>query len=242
MLQADYFKPPQIMKHLSIGDGREPCIPPCGSMLATALLLAVQSASAGDILRGGATAPSNGPHTAGSNTGAPQAAAARDNARDSLSRTSRAIESVQRAQQNALRAAAAANNAGLNPNRPGVQLPNVPNGLAPGGLKVSPDVAANPSLWAGAFLPTQTNNGGKAQVTVKQTRQQALLNWESFNVGKDTNLHFDQSAGKENAGQWIAFNKVSDPSGNPSQILGSITAPGQVYVINQNGIIFGGAS
>ncbi|MFZ4768254.1 MAG: filamentous hemagglutinin N-terminal domain-containing protein, partial [Roseimicrobium sp.] len=33
-----------------------------------------------------------------------------------------------------------------------------------------------------------------------------------------------------------------DPTGSPSQILGSITAQGQVYVINQNGIIFGGAS
>jgi hypothetical protein len=35
---------------------------------------------------------------------------------------------------------------------------------------------------------------------------------------------------------------VNDPSGSPTQILGKIDAPGQVYVINQNGIIFGGSS
>ena len=42
--------------------------------------------------------------------------------------------------------------------------------------------------------------------------------------------------------QWIAFNIVNDPLGVPSQILGSIQALGQVYLINQNGIIFGGSS
>ena len=40
----------------------------------------------------------------------------------------------------------------------------------------------------------------------------------------------------------LRLNRVTDPSGSPSQILGSITAPGQVYIINQNGIIFGGSS
>ncbi len=35
---------------------------------------------------------------------------------------------------------------------------------------------------------------------------------------------------------------LSDPSGVPSQILGQIKAEGSVYLINQNGIIFGGTS
>ncbi|MCB1232786.1 MAG: filamentous hemagglutinin N-terminal domain-containing protein, partial [Verrucomicrobiae bacterium] len=78
--------------------------------------------------------------------------------------------------------------------------------------------------------------------TVKQTASQALLSWRTFNVGKNTTLRFDQTAGEANANKWIAFNKVNDPSGVPSQILGSILADGQVYIINRNGIIFGGAS
>ena len=215
---------------------------PLGWAAAMLLLLGMQSAQTGDILRGGAAPPNAGNRPAGASTGAAQAAAARSNAQDALARTSRAVESVQRAQLNAARAAAGANNAGPDPTRPGFILPDVPNGLGPGGLQVAPGVGTDLSLWTGAFLPTQTSGGGKTQVTIKQTAQQALLNWQTFNVGRDTNLHFDQSEGKENVGQWTAFNKVNDPSGRPSQILGSITAPGQVYVVNQNGIIFGGAS
>src|SRR5262249_30184960 len=70
----------------------------------------------------------------------------------------------------------------------------------------------------------------------------ALLAWETFNIGRNTTLTFDQSAGGPNVSQWIAFNRINDPSGLPSQILGFIRAPGQVYVINQNGIIFGGSA
>src|SRR5262249_3174062 len=90
--------------------------------------------------------------------------------------------------------------------------------------------------------PTETTSGGSTTVNVQQTSQQAVLNWKSFNVGKQTKLNFDQSAGGANASQWVAFNKITDPTGVPSQILGSITAQGQVYVINQNGISFGGSS
>jgi filamentous hemagglutinin len=38
------------------------------------------------------------------------------------------------------------------------------------------------------------------------------------------------------------LNRVLDPTAAPSQILGSIKAEGQVYVINQNGIVFNGTS
>ncbi len=133
-------------------------------------------------------------------------------------------------------------NLGPNPFRPTQQLPNVANGLAPGGLQVAPAVPQNPQLWVGANLPQQTIANGQTTVTITQNAQQAILNWQTFNIGRETHLTFDQTAGGENASQWIAFNKISDPSGNPSQILGSLDALGQVYVINQNGILFGGSS
>lgn len=172
--------------------------------------------------------------------------------RDSLARTTQALQAV-RAMQTSARALATSgpNNLGLNPNQPGVQLPNVPNGLTIGGLQVAPGVPANltqpapnenPALWQGASLPTQTVANGRTNVDIIQNQQQALLNWQTFNVGRETSVHFDQTAGGQNASQWIAFNKISDPSGVPSQILGSIDALGQVYLINQNGIIFGGSS
>jgi len=162
-----------------------------------------------------------------------------------LLRTNQAVGAAL-ALQNAARAAALAspaNNAGANPNQPGQTLPNVPNGLGVGGLQVAPGVGTDPGKWIGANLPTQTlNSGGKTEVTIKQTTQQALLSWQTLNVGKETTLKFDQSAGGANTSKWIAFNKINDPTGSPTQILGNIKADGQIYIINQNGIIFGGSS
>ena len=90
--------------------------------------------------------------------------------------------------------------------------------------------------------PPRSANGDHADVTVKQTQQKAILEWETFNVGGNTELYFDQRAGGANASEWIALNRVLDNTARPSKILGSIKADGQVYIINRNGIIFGGAS
>ncbi len=205
----------------------------------------LMSQAPADILRGGGNAgtapPAASPTPAGGTTPA-ATNQARTNATDTLARTTQALNSV-RAMQAAARAGAIAgpNNLGNHPVT-GQPLPNVPNGLGTGGLQVDGHVATDASWWQGADAPTQTTNGGKVEVTVKQTAQQALLNWETFNVGKNTTLSFDQSAGGSNARQWIAFNKVNDPSANPTQILGTIKAQGQVYIINRNGIIFGGSS
>jgi len=205
---------------------------------------------AGDLLRGGAPAGSRGTPAFGSNPAT--TTQARNNAKDALARTTQAVQSVQ-AMQAAARAAAVSgpNNLGADPNHPGQILPNVPNGLAPGGLQVAPGVPANlalpqpgenSALWTGAALPTQTAAAGRTTVDIRQTTAQALLTWKTFNVGKETTVNFDQSAGGTNKSQWIAFNKINDPSGSPTQILGALKADGQVYVINQNGIIFGGSS
>lgn len=197
----------------------------------------VAESRAGDILRGGAAlGPRDGASQRG-NSGQAAAARAAANAQDRLARTTQALQSVRDMQAAARKAAlnSGANNLGKDPNHPGLMLPNVPDGLAPGGLVLS----GQPT---GAKNPQQTGGGGNVTVTVKQQEQQALLEWSSFNVGKKTTLYFDQRAGGSESGNWIAFNRVTDPSGSPSQILGSIKAEGQVYVINQNGIIFGGAS
>ena len=231
----------------------------CAFRLSAALgvcftIAAQLTAGAGDLLRGGGiAAPTQGAGSAAGGSPAAATAQARANAKDALARTTNAIQAV-RAMQAAARnlAIKGPNNLGLDPNHAGHQLPNIPNGLVTGGLQVAPGVPVDlahpvagedPSLWQGAKLPTQTTTAkGRTVVTIDQTKSQALLNWETFNIGKNTTLDFDQSAGGDNSSQWIAFNKIEDPSGIPSQILGSIQAQGQVYVINQNGIIFGGSS
>lgn len=176
---------------------------------------------AGDILRGGATAASGRKAAdARANAGAQAAELARVKAADRLSRTTQAINAMRQMQSSARAASTGA---------------PVPDGLVTGGLKVLTGANAK---WTGALAPVASGNS----VSIKQTQQQALLNWETFNVGKNTSLYFNQKAGGSDSGKWIAFNKVLDPSGVPSKILGSIKADGQVYVINHNGIIFGSGS
>jgi filamentous hemagglutinin family protein len=120
----------------------------------------------------------------------------------------------------------------------------VPDGIAAGGLQVAAGIASNPTLWQNANAPTQSVNNGQTNVEVKQTAQKAILTWDSFNVGRHTTLHFDQTGGTQTDGSnnWIALNRINDPSGRPSQILGQIKAEGSVYLINRNGILFGAGS
>lgn len=215
-------------------------------------LLFASHTHAGDILRGGIAAQPRSNGATAFNANPSITAQTRKNANDLLSRTNQSLQSV-RAMQAAARAAAIAgpNHLGFDPNRPGQLLPTVPNGLAPNGLEVAPSVpknlatpqpGENSTLWTGAALPTQSSAGGRTVVTIKQTVAQAVLNWKTLNVGKSTTLKFDQSAGGANQSQWIAFNKINDPSGSPTQILGQITGEGQAYLINQNGVLFGGSS
>ena len=109
---------------------------------------------------------------------------------------------------------------------------------------MAPGVGSDPTLWQNANLPTQSSANGQTTVTIQQTAQKAILTWNTFNVGKNTIAYFNQSAGTaaDGTNNWVALNRVTDPSGVPSQILGQIRAEGSVYLINRNGIIFGGSS
>lgn len=198
-----------------------------------ALVLAARPvAGHADILRGSSYAA---PRAAGGQDAGAQAlarqrqAAQVQRAREALARTTQALQSLRLA-QDAARSAAMLN-AG-----------NVTNGIAPGGLVVAAGVGADPTLWQNANGPVQTVSGGHTQVEIVQTGAKAILTWDSFNIGKDTEVYFNQKAGGADAPQWIALNRVTDASLNPTQILGSIRAEGQVYVINPNGVIFNGSS
>ncbi|MGY3591283.1 filamentous hemagglutinin family protein [Bradyrhizobium sp. USDA 4341] len=160
---------------------------------------------------------------------AQQAQQAAQNTQASMTRAAQAIQALQAAQSAARGLAASAPS-------------TVPNGLNAGGLVPNSGLAAsgvaNPvTNWVGANTPTQTSSGSQTTVNINQTQAQAVLNWQSFNVGRDTTVNFNQQ-GNAN---WAALNKIAS-TGVPSQILGSIRADGAVYLINQNGIIFGGTS
>uniref|UniRef100_Q07LL2 Filamentous haemagglutinin family outer membrane protein n=1 Tax=Rhodopseudomonas palustris (strain BisA53) TaxID=316055 RepID=Q07LL2_RHOP5 len=154
---------------------------------------------------------------------AAQAAAAAAQAQTSLARAAGALQAMRKTQADA-RALAA--------QTPGA----IPNGLRAGGLVPDPNIAADPSLWQNATLPTERVVDGRTLVDVRQTQSKAILNWQTFNVGRNTTLTFNQDAA-----DWTVLNRV-DASTGPSTILGQIHAKGGVYVINRNGIIFGGGA
>ena len=113
------------------------------------------------------------------------------------------------------------------------------------GLLASPAKAQTPSPApvSANQLPTGGQvNAGQASISqsgntlnVNQTSQRAVVDWSTFNVGKDATVNFQQP----NA-QSATLNRVADTQ--PSQILGRITAPGQVVLVNPQGVYFGKSS
>ncbi|MFH0129863.1 filamentous hemagglutinin family protein [Variovorax sp. VaC1] len=112
---------------------------------------------------------------------------------------------------------------------------SVPNGLADGGLKV--DTNSLTAGWQNANAPVQTQQAdGRTNVAIQQTGDRAILNWETFNVGRNTTVDFKQQA------DWALLNRVNDPQARPSQIQGQIKADGTVLIANRNGVVFSGSS
>ncbi|MDP1996286.1 MAG: filamentous hemagglutinin N-terminal domain-containing protein, partial [Gallionella sp.] len=74
-----------------------------------------------------------------------------------------------------------------------------------------------------------------ANTTITQSSQNLAINWQGFSIAANEAVRFDQP----NASA-IALNRVLGQ--NPSQILGSLSANGQVFVLNPNGVLFGASA
>ena len=81
---------------------------------------------------------------------------------------------------------------------------------------------------AGTAVITQSG----LQTQVNQSSQRAVVNWDSFNVGKDAQVTFNQPNSSA-----VTLNRVTGTSA--SVIDGAIKANGQVVLVNPNGITFG---
>ena len=108
-------------------------------------------------------------------------------------------------------------------------------------LLSSPLAAGPPAPPAPTTLPQgPQTQGGSAQynytgpsLTVNQTSQNLITNWTTFNIGSSGAVQFIQPNSSA-----IALNRVTGDA-NPSQIFGSLTANGILFLVNPNGILFG---
>jgi filamentous hemagglutinin family protein len=113
-----------------------------------------------------------------------------------------------------------------------VPVITVTDGVGGNGLVV--DIS---KAWQNATLKNPVTENGQTKVTIEQDAARAIAYWDSFNVGKNTHVHFDQQGNSD----WAILNKVSN-SVAPSQIQGKVTADGTVLIVNNNGVVFTGTS
>jgi filamentous hemagglutinin family protein len=75
-------------------------------------------------------------------------------------------------------------------------------------------------------------NGQGNTLTINQNSNRLIAQWDTFNIGKDASVVFNQASSSS-----VALNRILDS--NPSEIFGSLSANGQVYLVNPSGIVFG---
>src|SRR3984957_15430109 len=77
---------------------------------------------------------------------------------------------------------------------------------------------------------------GSAAVTINQSSQNAIINWQTFNIGQGETTTFNQPNSAA-----TALNRVIGGQG-PSFLDGTLTANGRGFIVNGDGILFGAGS
>src|SRR5688572_14150810 len=93
---------------------------------------------------------------------------------------------------------------------------------------------------SGTALPTNGRVvGGEASISqsgaamrIEQSSTRAAIDWQSFNIGAQASVSFQQPSASA-----VALNRVLGASG--SEIFGRLSSNGQVFLTNPNGVLFG---
>ncbi|MEO5565148.1 MAG: filamentous hemagglutinin N-terminal domain-containing protein, partial [Luteimonas sp.] len=105
------------------------------------------------------------------------------------------------------------------------------------GLLLAANAFAADTPMGGVVVAGNANIGNTTNTTtIQQSSQLVAINWDSFNIGVGQSVVFNQPNSSS-----VALNRVL--GSDPSSILGTLSANGQVFLVNPNGVMFGkGAS
>jgi len=73
-------------------------------------------------------------------------------------------------------------------------------------------------------------------LNVNTPSDKLIVNYSSFDIARQETVNFNQPSSSA-----VALNRVTEGV-NPTQILGSLNANGRIFIINQNGVLFGQGS
>ena len=82
-----------------------------------------------------------------------------------------------------------------------------------------------------AIISTPTPTATGNSLTITQINPQVIIDWNSFNIASGSTVQFIQPSSSASA-----LNRIY--GADPSIIQGNLTANGQIFLINQNGILF----
>ncbi len=97
------------------------------------------------------------------------------------------------------------------------------------------NASANPTGADVVSGSATISNPATNKLVVNQTSDKAIINWKNFDISENEWTQFVQPGSNS-----VALNRITD--GNPTEILGKLTANGKIMVVNPNGVFFGANS
>ncbi len=107
--------------------------------------------------------------------------------------------------------------------------------LLSGAMLIAPTVHAANAADATVTLGSGSVSTVGNTTTIKQNSQNLAIDWVGLSTAANEALIFNQPNSSA-----IALNRITGSS--PSTLLGSLTANGQVFILNPNGVLFGAGS
>lgn len=117
--------------------------------------------------------------------------------------------------------------------KPTLKIKTIALLLAGAGLSTLPyHVQANPNGGQVVAGNATIKQESATKIGIVQTTAKAIIDWQKYSIGANEHVQYYQPSASS-----VTLNRVVGQ--DPSQILGRLTANGQVFLVNPNGIYFG---